>query len=372
MNEKKLNSETVRGRMEQMGFNQADVAAKLGVTRETASQWLKNNKRPRPKHLLELAEVLELSISEIVMRCEAAEPQVAYRAHRNKTVSSEMKQKAADMGAMLRKIIPYLPAGSFFKPAVLENPKLDFVYIQNIARFMRQKMNIDDERVEFESILQEFSDKKVVLIPVLWGRQGNNALHIRLPKENLHFVYLNLDALMSDFKFWLLHELAHIITPDLDEAEADEFADRFAGAVLFPEEYARRYYHRWEDIDKNSLIINYIKELANTLLISPLTIYKEINRYAKKRGLREYSFNIHPAVTNFNKTIHSVSEVFFEEDNPSSEIYIEKSSRTFRTPFFEALGSYLREKEKGPGMIQRMMDIPLLDAKGVYKVLVSQ
>lgn len=372
MNEKKLNSEAVRSRMEQMGFNQADVAAKLGVTRETISQWLKNNKRPRPKHLLELAEVLELSFGEIVMRCEAAEPQVAYRAHRNKTVSAEMKQKAADMGVMLGNIIPYLPAGSFFKPAVLENPKLDFVYIQNIARYMRQKMNIDDERVEFESILQEFSDKKVVLVPVLWGRQGNNALHIKLPAENVHFVYLNLDALISDFKFWLLHELSHIITPDLDESKSDEFADRFAGAVLFPEEYAQKYYHRWEDIDKNSFVINNIKELANTLLISPLTIYKEINRYAENQGLRKCNFDIHPAVTNFNKTIHSVSEVFFEEDNPTSEIFIEKSSRTFRTHFFEALGAYLREKEKGPGMIQRIMDIPLLDAKGVYKVLVSQ
>ena len=73
MTEKKLNTETVRGRMEQLGFNQADVAAKLGVSRETVSQWLKINKRSRPKHLLDLGDVLELSFGEIVRQCEAAE-----------------------------------------------------------------------------------------------------------------------------------------------------------------------------------------------------------------------------------------------------------------------------------------------------------
>ena len=43
---------------------------------------------------------------------------------------------------------------------------------------MRQKMNIKAERVEFETILQEFVDKMVVLIKVFWGRQGNNAFHL--------------------------------------------------------------------------------------------------------------------------------------------------------------------------------------------------
>jgi transcriptional regulator with XRE-family HTH domain len=136
MKEKKLNSEAVQDRMEQKGFNQAGVAAKLGVTRETVSQWLKNNKTPRPRHLLELAEVLDLSYDEVVMRYEAAEPQVAYRLHRNKTVS-------ADMGVMLRNIIPYLSAESFFKLAALENPKLDSDYIQNIIGKVNRNFSLE-------------------------------------------------------------------------------------------------------------------------------------------------------------------------------------------------------------------------------------
>ncbi len=39
--------------------------------------------------------------------------------------------------------------------------------------------------------------------------------------------------------------------------------------------------------------------------------------------------------------------------------------------FFTALSNYLKDKKKEAGIVQRLMDIPIADAKGVYKALVK-
>jgi hypothetical protein len=48
---------------------------------------------------------------------------------------------------------------------------------------------------------------------------------------------------------------------------------------------------------------------------------------------------------------------------------MEAISQTFETPFFDVLGKYLREQHKGPGFVQTVMDIPLLDARSLHDVL---
>lgn len=39
--------------------------------------------------------------------------------------------------------------------------------------------------------------------------------------------------------------------------------------------------------------------------------------------------------------------------------------------FFTAVSNYLRDKKKEAGIVQRLMDIPIADAKGVHKVFVK-
>jgi len=371
MNEKQLNTAIIQERLEERGLNQATVADRLDVSREAVSKWLKNVTYPRPHKLLSLAELLDLSFDEMVIRAPENEPLVAYRSQRNRKIRPEMLEKARDMGTMLRFLVPYLPHESFFTPSVLESPRPNWHFVQQVVSFLREEMHIEGCHVEIEHILREFSRRRVVLIPVLWGEQGDNALHIRLPEERITCIYANLDAIVTDFKFWLLHELAHVLAPDLSEEDADVFADMCAGAFLFPEEHVESFYHELREIENTGIIIRKIHEVAADLLISPATIFTELNRYARVKGLPEFEVNIHPAVSNFNKEIPTVATIVFEEAKPSAARYIERSSEIFETHFFEALGSYLKEKDKGPGMIQRIMDIPLPDAKEVYKALVG-
>jgi hypothetical protein len=39
--------------------------------------------------------------------------------------------------------------------------------------------------------------------------------------------------------------------------------------------------------------------------------------------------------------------------------------------FFTALSNYLRDTRKEAGVVQKLMDIPIADAKGVHKALVK-
>lgn len=56
-----------------------------------------------------------------------------------------------------------------------------------------------------------------------------------LPESDTTWVYLNLDTNVHDLKFWMAHELGHCLSPSLTGTEvAEDFADAFAGALLFP------------------------------------------------------------------------------------------------------------------------------------------
>ncbi|MCZ3114980.1 hypothetical protein NYZ21_21315, partial [Acinetobacter baumannii] len=79
----------------------------------------------------------------------------------------------------------------------------------------------------------------------LWGEKQlhANALHIALPAERVTFVFVNLDTKLEDFKFWMAHELAHVYTPYMaGKEEGEDFADAFAGALLFPQPCAIEAY----------------------------------------------------------------------------------------------------------------------------------
>ncbi len=78
-NNQQLNKKNIKTKCRQVGFNQAIIAKKLNVTRETVSQWLKNKKFPRPNHLLMLGKLLNLEYSEIVNDDKMLVPKVLFR-----------------------------------------------------------------------------------------------------------------------------------------------------------------------------------------------------------------------------------------------------------------------------------------------------
>ncbi len=200
-----------------------------------------------------------------------------------------------------------------FQPPALKNPILAYSFIQKAAHRIRQEIGVKtNESIKFEQLIKKINAFEVILIPVFHGNKENheNALHILLPSSNTTWIYLNLDSNTHDFKFWMAHELGHVISPSLRGDTAEDFADTFAQALLFPEDQAEIAYTALREIRIKKDLINKIIEISKPLTISPVTVYKAVNSYAAEKNLPEISLtsNIYAATVNFNNTYPNVSE----------------------------------------------------------------
>lgn len=370
--ERKLNTHLIDDKMKLAGLSQSSLAEKLEVSRESVSQWLQNAKFPRPDKLLKLAEILNLQYNEIIIKHGNSEPVIAFRKKGNSKTTAEHIARAVDMGKMLGNLVSCLPFERLSKPSTLIDPKNDYLYIQKAAGEVRRAINVSDGIIKFNDLIDFFSELHAVIIPVLWGKKDSheNSLHIYLPDSMTTWVYLNLDSNIMDFKFWMSHELGHVKTPDLKGDEAEEFADSFAGALLYPEKYASEDYKRIIKFDNDNYKTGFIINRSEEMLISPVTVFQELNRYAEY--IKEPLINLnglYPATAKLNKNYSLMSEVMLGTKKPLPEHYIKGTGEIFKTPFFNCLKQYLLANKKDQSYIQRIMNIPVADAKGIFHVL---
>lgn len=370
-----LKLEVLKEAMGRSGLNSAGLAKELGVSREAVSKWLNGQSLPRPDKLLKLALLVGLKFDQIILRAgDQVEPVVAFRkkgAH--KTTATHISH-AMEMGWLLRPLAPYLPFDQLIRPATLKQPNLDYDYVQKVAAKIREEVGVKPtEPIDFRHLIKKFGELQAVLIPVLWGsrERHENALHIFLPDSMTTWVYLNLDSEVHDFKFWMAHELGHILSPSLLGDEGEDFADAFAGALLFPQPLAEDAYRQVARVGKRGAQMNLIKQIAEANIISPITVYYEMDHYANQNKLPKIELGdaIFGAAKNLSKAYYSVSEALFDGKAPDAANYIHVVETQFNSPFFKALKTYLVEDAKGDGYVQAVLDIPLLDAKAVYDFL---
>ena len=372
-----LNVANLSRQTEALGYNQSSIAKALSVSRETVSQWFKQEKYPRPDKLLKLARLLQLSFSELVIKLPAPnEPVVAFRKKGAHKITPEYVEQAKDMGRILETLVPYLPFDDLAQPATLRKPVNEYGYVHKAAQRVRTQIGVHEgDEIHFEKLIDFFGELHAVLIPVHWGHKEKheNALHIHLPESLTTWIYLNLDCRLHDFKFWMSHELGHVLAPQLQGDEGEDFAEAFAGALLIPQDLAAREYETLCRLNNIGKQIVRIKETADRLVVSPLTVYYEINNYAEFKGMARISFDtdneIHKATSNFNKSFKPVSELLFGTKEPSASRYVACAKEAFNSPFFTMLQKYLKAHRKSAGFVQSILNIHLLDAQNVYEEL---
>jgi Zn-dependent peptidase ImmA (M78 family) len=312
-----------------------------------------------------------LSFDEIVVKISAEdEPVIAFRKKGGHRISKNYVESAKYMGSLLEKLVPYLPFDRFSRPPSLINPNQGYEYIHQVTEEIRKEIGADGKsEIPFKSLISFFSQHHAVIIPVFWGNrsQHKNALHIYLPKTMTTWIYLNLDSRIHDFKFWMAHELGHVKSPDLKGDDAEDFAEDFAGALLIDKETAENEYIQMRRLRSIPKQINRLKETAEKLVVSPLTIYYECNKYARyiNEPVLDLETNrtIDRATTVFNKQFPTVSEYLFKSKKPTAAEYMSCSKKVFQSPFFDALISFLKEAKKPAGFIQNLLNLPLADAQ---------
>jgi|SRR3990167_4407377 len=374
--QKRLNAPNANAAMSTAGLTQTAVAESLGVTKEAVSQWLNDKSFPRPNKLLQLGKLLGLSLAELVIKEDPYAPKVAFRKAKGTKTKDHHIEKAQEMGRFLRHLAPFLPFDSLEMPPVLKNPDIDYDYLQKVALKVRRDINLDPAScIDFTHLIRRFRELQAVIIPVLWGSKQNhgNAVHIYLPDSETTWVYLNLDVNAHDFKFWMAHELGHCLSPDLSGDAAEDFADAFAGALLFPKAKAESAYKKLHTASSSARKLTCLVEIATHETISPFTVYKEVNKFAQHKNKPPIAIadnQLHGCIANFNKRYNNISEALLGDLSAlSAKDYILHTEQAFATPFFDALRQYLKQSSNGAGIVQAILDMPLLDAQGIHSEL---
>jgi transcriptional regulator with XRE-family HTH domain len=367
--QKVIHSENIKQALQQRGWKQKDLATALGVTAQSVTNWLRGSDFPRPDKLLKLATTLQMGFADLVRLEAAGQPVVAFRKKAGTKTTDGHISKAMVMGELLKALVPFLPELPVLR-LQLQKPSTDYEQLQTLASQVRHRLGLGEQAaISYKDLLSEFDNNGAVVAPVLWGQKQNhkNALHILLPQERVTFIFLNLDTHQEDFKFWMAHELAHVFTPDLaGKNEGEDFADAFAGALLFPKAVAQKTYEEASTGNKTAEK-KLLEAQAQAYGISLYSVFSEVNRYAKSQGLtllKHTDAQIH-AIRTMQRG-GTVSETLFAPVPAEPSAYVAAVKNVFRSSFFESLQRMIKSKQTGPGYIQQVMDIPMQDAIALH------
>lgn len=371
--QKMLNTPVIQSALTEHGMTQKQLAETLGVSAQAVTNWLKNKDFPRPAALLKIASTLALSFDQLVQPSEEGRPVIAFRKKGGAKTTAAHLARANGIGMLLKPLVPHLPELQALRTRIA-SPSTNFLKLQSVSAQTRDRLGIGPQAVlEYGHLIGEFKTSGAVLVPVLWGKKGNheNAMHIYLPKEDVTFIFLNLDTRLEDFKFWMAHELAHVYTPNLaGKEEGEDFADAMAGSLLFPLECVKAAYV--EAIKANNMDgeIRVLKKYANQHAISLNTVYQQLKKYTLSTGQN--------ALQTPEKSIHAVrntvpgrliSEVLFDPLPPEPKLYIAACEHVFQTDFFSAVKRMIHEQETGASYIGQLLDCSAQDAHALYEEL---
>ncbi len=372
---KVIHSASIKTALAARGWTQDQLAEALGESAQVVSNWLQGKNFPRPAKLLKLATTLKLGFDQLVMP-DADAPVIAFRKKGGAKTQDEHIVKAMAMAALLKPLVAYLPERRALHSS-LSNPSTECAALQSAVAQVRQRLGIGLTAVlQYEHLINEFRDNDALLVPVLWGEKQNhkNALHILLPADNVTFVYLNLDTHLEDFKFWMAHELAHVYTPELAGTdEGEDFADAFAGALLFPQACAEAVYAKALQARGAAATIQAFLDAAHEHAISLNTVFLEVQAYASTKGLKPLPLEDQKIHAVRNSMRHGlVSEALFAPMPPNATELIQAASNVFRSDFFVAMRQLLKEHGTGAGYLQQVLDIGLQDAAALRAALVGE
>jgi hypothetical protein len=185
---------------------------------------------------------------------------------------------------------------------------------------------------------------------------------------------LNLDTHLEDFKFWMAHELAHVYTPDLAGKDAGEdFADEFAGALLFTKDLAHLAYADACRKHTPGGRISALHGFAEQHSISLYSVFNEVRKYAKATGLPQLKLEehaVHAARNSDGMRGDLVSATLFKPLPPNPATYIASAHNVFQSTIFVALQAMLRDRGTSAGYIQQVLGVAFADAQSIHDELI--
>ncbi len=375
---KGLNLNAIEEALPRAGLSQATLSKKLDVSRTAVSKWFKGTAIPTPDKLLRFGMLLGLPFDQmVVMELPSAVPIVCYRKKAGRKTKDEHYEKARETGELLKRLVPLLPDPPLASASVLSEPRVDYAYVQKASSEVRKEMGLlNKDVIGYQDLIEKFARLHAVIVPVMWGEKQNhgNALNIHLPDSNVTWVFLNLDSNTVDFKFWMAHELGHSLAPKLDGEEGENFADAFAQAVLFPQASVAELRPLLLKCHTVQERIARVKHVAETRMISPLTIRRALEAFEDDAGLEPTDLGDEPpfmaVMTTFARNHDLVSKTLFGTKAVEPKKFISVCEKVFKTQIFAALKTYCRDNDGAANYIRSVFGLALTDSKALAEELI--
>lgn len=373
-----LNISLITSAMRKLGLSPAALADECEVSREAVSKWLANESLPRPRKLAVLAEKLKLSVDELLGMTATPEPVVAYRTRLNRAVSGRAQIAGLEVGRHLHELLQYIDSTAMFEPPVLREPKLDEEYIQQAASTVRKSLGLaPTDVITREQLFGLFHDFGAYLVPVFWGgdKDGHeNAMSVYLPDSKASFVVFNLGCRQDDFKYWLAHEYGHCLTlHTLRGDDGEDFAEKFAQHLLFPDELASQALETIEAPEGHGDKLAAAAWFAGKYDVSVITVVRAADRIARlsgRKGTGLETKQFYATWKSQRKNAPTMSKVIFGEEVPSVPEYVAKSEELFKTPIFKAFGAWQKETGgRSPAFIASALNVDLRQAMELSKAV---
>lgn len=366
MEKNKLNINAIKSLLSKKGLSQSDLATQVGVSKQVVSAWLKGDKLPSPLNLLRMSTILEFNISDIFIS--ESDSTYNFKLPKNRKETFLDKEYANDMSKCLAEFEKVNIKDLFVStPFKLISPKTNYRYLINAGKEIRNRITQSASTITIEEIIN-FINKQlnVLIVPVLWGKDKYFADGLQISFDAYSFLFVNLNSKKDDMKFWLLHEIAHLVAQDLEKDQQEEFANHLAQHILFPEEQVIDFIKLIDTIPSEQLQLELIKEKADQLGIHPYTVFKQIKAYSEQNDL--------PCTIEDRKIYSHINNTteFFIDNSINLEIrdYINYSENKFKTLFFKLLQDLIKSDDQyNAHFISRMMHIPFSDAVELYMFL---
>lgn len=370
-----LNITAIEGAMRKLGLTGAALAEACQVSKEATSNWLKGESIPRPSKLTKLSEVLGIPVDSLLTIVQPPAPVFAYRTKLNKPVTGQLRDAAEEQARHLEQLLSFVEDRPDFEPPLLRDPSLDADRIRHAATRARITLGLSNKEVlSNESLERLFHIFGAILVPVIWGlnkERHENALTVYLPESKTSWVVFNLGCRKDDYKYWLAHEYGHCLTMHaLSEEDGEIFAEKFAQQLVFPDEVAHECLEKVREGGDGGVSI---KEYAKKYGVSVITVLRAVDRlseqlYGKKTGMDTRSFYM--AWSRGRAKIPTMSQLVFDSDTPSQEVYVAKAQEAYNTPIFTAIRRFQEvESGRNPAFIASVLNIGIGDALSLSHVL---
>ncbi|MBC8199550.1 MAG: ImmA/IrrE family metallo-endopeptidase [Desulfobacteraceae bacterium] len=306
------------------------LAEKTGVSRQTVTDWIKGQV-PKGNHLINLCKIFNVNPDFFFSKDFDNSISVpVHRTRRTAKVTSAMQKDALEM-ARTYEVLFKNDANSSVLPVVRVHNRTDEI-AKKIAKELRKRAGLSqDIPPDYE---HTFSLLAYLGIKVIF-RYFPEKIKAYAYYTKIHghrIVFVNNSTNIIDLIFPILHEAVHAIRDEIKindgfDAEEENFCDKVASYIQFPDEYVHIVYDFINGLPVG-VQVNKLKTFGKKYGHALFGIVKQIKTIDP-----DFNLKIGGADSNFKKGFHTIGDIIFIGNDPRD--YVAKISTL--SPLFTSI-----------------------------------